>query len=56
MRIGDGLNLWRMQRLTDGSLMLISDNTRYHPEVIKLRDMWDVEVLGRCGVRVGGFI
>lgn len=53
VRIGAELHLRRIQRLVDGSLMLISDNTRYRPEVIKPQDMREVEVLGRCGLRVG---
>ncbi len=43
----------RVQRLAGGALYLISDNDHYQPEMIKLQDLHDVEVLGRCEIRIG---
>ena len=43
----------RVQRLAGGALFLISDNEHYQPEMIKPQDMHDVEILGRCVVRIG---
>jgi len=43
----------RVQRLAGGALYLINDNEHYQPEMIKPQDMHDVEILGRCEVRVG---
>ncbi|MCH4809785.1 S24 family peptidase [Vreelandella neptunia] len=43
----------RVQRLTGGALYLISDNDHYQPEMIKPQDMHDVEILGRCEIRIG---
>ncbi len=43
----------RVQRLAGGALYLISDNELYQPEMIKPQDMGDVEVLGRCEIRIG---
>ncbi|WP_249976043.1 XRE family transcriptional regulator [Vreelandella olivaria] len=43
----------RVQRLAGGALYLISDNDHYQPEVIKPQDMHDVEILGRCEIRIG---
>ncbi len=43
----------RVQRLAGGALYLISDNEHYQPEMIKPQDMHDVEILGRCVVRIG---
>jgi hypothetical protein len=36
-----------------GAWLLISDNAHYQPEMIKPEDMRDVEILGRCEVRIG---
>ena len=48
---------WRatdqVQRLAGGALYLISDNDHYQPEMIKPQDMHDVEILGRCEIRIG---
>ncbi len=33
--------------------LLISDNPRYEKGLIKPQDMKDVEILGRCEIRVG---
>ncbi|MGO2149101.1 XRE family transcriptional regulator [Halomonas sp.] len=43
----------RVQRLAGGALYLISDNELYQPEMIKPQDMGDVEILGRCEIRIG---
>lgn len=46
----------RVQRLAGGALFLISDNEHYQPEMIKPQDMHDVEILGRCVVRIGRIV
>lgn len=33
--------------------MLISDNEHYQPEMITPQQMGEVEILGRCEVRIG---
>jgi len=43
----------RVQRLPGGALQLISDNTHYPPEMIRPEEMREVEILGRCEVRIG---
>ncbi|SDJ88749.1 XRE family transcriptional regulator [Billgrantia gudaonensis] len=43
----------RVQRLAGGALYLISDNTHYQPEMIPPERMGEVEILGRCEVRLG---
>ncbi|RUR46225.1 XRE family transcriptional regulator [Vreelandella populi] len=43
----------RLQRLAGGALYLISDNELYQPEMIKPQDMGDLEILGRCEIRIG---
>ena len=43
----------RVQRLAGGALYLISDNEHYQPEMIKPEQMREVEILGRCEVRIG---
>jgi phage repressor protein C with HTH and peptisase S24 domain len=43
----------RVQRLAGGALYLISDNEHYQPEMIRPEEMHDVEILGRCEVRIG---
>lgn len=43
----------RVQRLAGGALYLISDNELYQPEMIKPQDMGDLEILGRCEIRIG---
>ena len=42
-----------MQRLAGGALYLISDNEHYQPEMITPQQMGEVEILGRCEVRIG---
>ncbi|WP_181454294.1 helix-turn-helix transcriptional regulator [Halomonas sp. SL1] len=43
----------RVQRLAGGALYLISDNEHYQPEMIPPERMREVEILGRCEVRIG---
>lgn len=43
----------RVQRVAGGAWLLISDNDHYQPELIKPEDMKDVEILGRCEIRIG---
>ncbi|PAU76754.1 XRE family transcriptional regulator [Halomonas salipaludis] len=43
----------RVQRLAGGALYLISDNEHYTPEMIKPEQMGEVEILGRCEIRIG---
>jgi len=42
---------WRAVRCT--VLYLISDKDHYQPEMIKPQDMHNVEILGRCEIRIG---
>lgn len=53
LRMGDELRIKRVQRVAGGALMLISDNTHYPPELVKPEDLRDVEILGRCEIRIG---
>lgn len=46
----------RVQRLAGGALYLISDNEHYKPEMITPEQMGEVEILGRCEVRIGRVI
>ncbi len=43
----------RLQRLAGGGLDLISDNEHYQPEMITPQQMGEVEILGRCEIRIG---
>ena len=43
----------RVQRLAGGALYLISDNEHYKPEMITPEQMGEVEILGRCEIRIG---
>ncbi|WP_418904326.1 S24 family peptidase [Chromohalobacter moromii] len=43
----------RVQRVAGGAWLLISDNQAYEKEMIKPDEMQDVEILGRCRVRIG---
>ena len=43
----------RVQRRLDGSLILISDNSRYYPETISPEAVADVQVVGRVIWRAG---
>lgn len=42
-----------VQRVAGGSWLLISGNPRYEKELTKPQDMEDVEIQGRCGIRIG---
>ncbi|SFU79770.1 XRE family transcriptional regulator [Halomonas korlensis] len=42
----------RVQRVAGGAWLLISDNPRYDKEMIKPQDMRDVEILGRCEIKI----
>lgn len=53
LRMGDALRIKRVQRLSDGSLRLSSDNEMYAPEVIHLEQREQVEILGLCHARSG---
>jgi phage repressor protein C with HTH and peptisase S24 domain len=53
IRIGDGLRIKRLQKMTDGSLRVSSDNPMYQPEVIHPENMEQVEVVGQCYWRGG---
>ena len=46
----------RVQRLAGGALYLISDNEHYKPEMITPEQMGEVEILGRCEIRIGKII
>lgn len=43
----------RIKGVAGGAWLLISDNPRYEKELIKPQDMKDVEILGRCEIRIG---
>ncbi|WP_156940871.1 S24 family peptidase [Halomonas halodenitrificans] len=43
----------RVQRVAGDAWLLISDNPRYEKELIKPQDMRDMEILGRCEIRIG---
>ncbi|MGM0562474.1 MAG: S24 family peptidase [Pseudomonadota bacterium] len=43
----------RVQRVASVAWLLISDNPRYGKELIKPQGMKDVEILGRCEIRIG---
>ncbi|WP_227369853.1 S24 family peptidase [Halomonas sp. M20] len=53
LRIGEELRIKRLQRVAGGALMLISDNPHYEREMIRPEDMSDVEIIGRCQIRIG---
>lgn len=53
IRIGDGLRIKRLQKMTDGSLRVSSDNPMYQPEVIHPENMEQVEIVGQCYWRGG---
>ncbi|GAB3345330.1 hypothetical protein GCM10027512_16730 [Chromohalobacter beijerinckii] len=42
-----------IQCVAGGAWLLISDNHAYGKEMIKPDEMQDVEILGRCRVRIG---
>lgn len=51
--VGGERRIKRVQRVAGGAWLLISDNPRYEKELIKPQDMQDVEILGRCEIRIG---
>jgi len=53
IRIGDSLRIKRLQKMTDGSIRLSSDNPIYQPEVIHPENMSQVEIVGQCYWRSG---
>lgn len=53
LRICDELRIKRVQRVAGGALMLISDNPVYEREMIRPEDMGNVEIIGRCCLRIG---
>ena len=53
LRMGDELRIKRVQRLAGGALQLISDNEHYDKELIRPEDMREVEILGRCLLKIG---
>ncbi|WP_168169314.1 helix-turn-helix domain-containing protein [Kushneria phosphatilytica] len=53
LRMDDGLRIKRVQRVAGGAYMLISDNSRYQPEMIKPEEMGGLEIIGECRVRIG---
>lgn len=42
-----------VQRVAGGAWLLISDNHAYEKKISKPDEMQDVEILGRCWVRIG---
>lgn len=48
VRIGDALRIKRLQTLTDGGLLVSSDNPMYHPETINPENLNPVEIVGQC--------
>lgn len=53
IRVGDGLRIKRLQRLTDGSLRVSSDNEMYREEIIHPENLGQVEIVGQCYWRGG---
>ncbi|MCI0508631.1 MAG: hypothetical protein L0Y53_00990 [Chromohalobacter sp.] len=53
LRVGEEYRIKRVQRVAGGAWLLISDNHAYEKEMIKPDEMQDVEILGRCRVRIG---
>jgi len=53
IRIGDALRIKRLQKLTDGSLRVSSDNEMYREEIIHPENMDQVEIVGQCYWRAG---
>ncbi|MCM5705224.1 LexA family transcriptional regulator [Larsenimonas salina] len=48
IRVGDELRIKRLQRLSDGSLRLSSDNPYYAPEIIAPEALQNVHIIGHC--------
>jgi SOS-response transcriptional repressor LexA len=53
IRIGDSLRIKRLQKMTDGTLRVSSDNPVYQPEHIHPENMNQVEIVGQCYWRDG---
>lgn len=53
VRFGDSLRIKRLQRLTDGSLRVSSDNEMYREEVVHPENLAQVEIIGQCFWRGG---
>jgi phage repressor protein C with HTH and peptisase S24 domain len=56
LRVGEEYRIKRVQRVAGGAWLLISDNHAYEKEMIKPDEMQDVEILGRCRVRIGRIV
>jgi len=53
IRIGDALRIKRLQKLTNGSLRVSSDNPIYADEEIPWEELGRVEIIGQCYWRAG---
>ncbi|WP_414501144.1 MULTISPECIES: LexA family transcriptional regulator [unclassified Zymobacter] len=53
LRMGDELRIKRVQRVAGGALMLISDNPVYEREMLAPEDAANIEIIGRCCMRLG---
>ncbi|MBK1874604.1 helix-turn-helix domain-containing protein [Marinobacter sp. 1-3A] len=53
VRMGDALRIKRLQKMTDGSLRVFSDNAMYQPETIHPENMSQIEIIGQCYWRAG---
>lgn len=53
IRMGDALRIKRLQKMTDGSLRVFSDNATYERETIHPENMNQVEIIGQCYWRAG---
>lgn len=53
IRFGDALRVKRLQRLTDGSLRVSSDNDMYREEIVHPENLGQVEIIGQCYWRAG---
>lgn len=53
IRIGDALRIKRLQKMTDGTLRVSSDNQMYQPEHIPPENLNQVDIVGQCYWRGG---
>lgn len=53
IRIGDALRIKRLQKMTDGTLRVSSDNPMYQPEHIRPENLDQVDIVGQCYWRSG---
>lgn len=53
IRFGDALRVKRLQKLTDGSLRVSSDNEMYKEEIVRPENLGQVEIIGQCYWRAG---